>query len=226
LQSLTLCSENFEDFEDYGDFLSSLSSTTSSSLRILTIQGWYSTEVAFPVEIFQNLSLTHFAFKFPTFDEASWKNLLQEIPKCSTLISLEFWNIEWWGSQQRKIAAVEFAMEVAQFLRNNPTILFTNKKGFIGIDFDGDGEDDVAYTTYIAPILEYHRLIVNLKTLRERGNYQVRGFLVAEAVGTRFAGKFSSCYTIVKANVDVLVSYLSSRDLTRGKKQTICSLHN
>jgi len=129
-----------------------------------------------------------------------------------------------------EIAADEFTMKVAQFLQNNLTILFTNKKGFIDDiyddDSDGDGEDDVAYTAYIAPILEYHSLTVNLKTLRERGNYQVRGFLVAEAVGTRFAGNISSCYTIVQANVDVLVSYLSSRDLTRGKKRNICSLHN
>jgi len=82
------------------------------------------------------------------------------------------------------------------------------------------------YTTHIAPILEHNRLIQNLKTFKERGNYQERGFLVAEAVGTRFAKKVSSCYTILKSNVDVLVSYLSSRQLTRGKKRHICSLHN
>jgi len=208
--------------------LSSLNSTTSTSLRILTIHGWnFCRNVDFPMEIFQNLSLTHFSLKDPTFDEASWKTLLQEIPNCATLVSLEFWNIEWWGSEERDNAAVEFAIELAQFLKNNPNIVTTNKKYFMHVDLIHDeGEDDVVYTTYIAPILEHNRLIQNLKTFKERGNYQERGFLVAEAVGTLFASKVSSCYTILKANVDVLVSYLSSRQLPRGKKRNICALHN
>ncbi len=227
LQSLALCSENFDDdFDKYGGFLSSLNSTTSTSLRILTIHGWnFRLNVDFPMEIFQNLSLTHFSLKFPTLNEASWKNLLKEIPKCTTLVSLEFGNIEWWGSEERDIAAVEFAVELALFLKNNPNIVSTNKKDFMANDFDIDeGEDDVVYTTHIAPILEHNRLIQNLKAFKERGNYQERGFLVAEAVGTRFASKVSSCYTILKANVDVLVTYLSSRQLPRGRKRSICSL--
>ncbi len=229
LQSLALCSENFaDDYDKYGGFLSSLNSTTSTSLRILTIHGWNSPlNVDFPVEIFQNLSLTHFSLRFTALNEASWKNLLKEIPKCTTLVSLEFGNIEWWGSEERDIAAVEFAVELALFLKNNPNILYTNKKDFMAEDVGIiGGKDDVVYTTHIAPILEHNRLIQNLKTFKERGNYQERGFLVAEAVGTRFAKKVSSCYTILKSNVDVLVSYLSSRQLTRGKKRHICSLHN
>jgi len=170
--------------------------------------------VDFPVEIFQNLSLTHFSLKNPTFDEDSWKNLLQKIPKCATLVSLEFWNIDWWGSEECDDEAAEFAIELAQFVKNNPNIVSTNKREFMGDYFHvGQCKDDVVYTTHIAPILEHNRLIQNLKTFKERGNYQMRGFLVAEAVGTRFAGKVASCYTILKSNVDVLVSYLSSRQL-------------
>jgi len=206
LQSLTLCSENFDDdYEDYGDFLSSLNSTTSTSLRILTIHDWNCRNVDFPMEIFQNLSLTQLSLKFPVFDEASWKNLLQEIPKCATLVSLEFWYIEWWGSEERDNAAVEFAIELAQFVKNNPNIVSTNKKEFIADDFDNEGKDDVVYTTHIAPILEHNRLIQNLKTFKVRGNYQDRGFLVAEAVGTRFASEVSSCYTILKSNVSIFI---------------------
>jgi len=230
VQFLALCSENFADDGDkFGGFLSSLNSTTSTSLRKLTIHGWnFSRHVNFPMEIFQNLSLTHFCLREPTFDEASWKILLREIPKCATLVSLEFWHIDWWGSKECDDAEVEFAMEMTRFLKSNINIVSTNKKEFIVDDFDlfNEYKDEIVYTTYIAPILEHNRLIQNLKILRERANYQMRGFLVSEAVGTRFAGKVSSCYTVLKANVDVLVSYLSSRHLPRGKKRNICSLNN
>jgi len=60
-----------------------------------------------------------------------------------------------------------------------------------------DDEDDVMYTTHIAPILEHNRLIKNLKTLIEKGNYQERGFLVTEVVEMWFTTKVSSCYTIL-----------------------------
>jgi len=229
LQSLVLCSENFANHDSYAAFLSSLKST---SLRKLAIQGWNSRhDVAFPVEMFQNLPLTRFALKEPTFHEAGWKRLLQEIPKCTTLDSLEFWYIKWWGSEDRDTAVVEFAMALAQFLKNNPNILTANTKDYMSDEYDddydgGDINYEVVYTTYIGPILEHNRLIKYLKTLKDRGNYKERGFLVAEAVGTRFATKVSCCYTILKANVDVLVSYLSSTDLPRGKKRNICSLDN
>jgi len=60
----------------------------------------------------------------------------------------------------------------------------------MGDYFDvGKCKDDVVYTTHIAPILEHNQLILNLNTLRERGNYRERGFLVSVAVGTRFAGR-------------------------------------
>jgi len=58
--------------------------------------------VAFPVEIFQNLLLMHFTLKDVAFHEAGWRNLLQEIPKCTTLTSLEFKDIDWWGSKHNK----------------------------------------------------------------------------------------------------------------------------
>jgi len=229
LQSLELCDDNFVD-DEYSFFMSSLH---SSSLRSLTIHGWNFREIDFPMEVFQNLALTHFSILFPTFDEEDWRKLLPEISKCATLRSLEFKYIEWWGSQERDIAAVEFALEMAQFLKNNPNIVSTNTNDFMSDDYNDDGKDDVIYTTYMALILEHHRLQMehrclteNLKSFKQRGNYKVRGFLVAEAVGTRYATKVSSCYTMLRMNMDVLVSYLSSRPLARGKKRAICSLHN
>jgi len=76
--------------------------------------------------------------------------------------------------------------------------------------FDDDDEEDDLYTTYLAPVLEHNCLRHNLKTLKEREKYEVRGCLVSEAVGTGFAENVSSCYTVLKANLDVLVSSLSS----------------
>jgi len=173
------------------------------------------------MEIFQNLSLTHFSLKECILNETGWRNLLREIPKCTTLISLEFWHIHRWGSPIRADGTVEFAIELAQFLKNNPIIVSTNKANVIGYYCDND-----VYTIHIAPILEQHSLLQNLKILKTRANDKEGGFLVAEAIGTRFATKPSSCYTILKVNVDVLVSYLSSTPLSRGKKLDICYLHN
>jgi len=51
-----------------------------------------------------------------------------------------------------------------------------------------------------------------LITLRKTENYQVRGFLIAEAMGRLLAKKTSSCYTVLKANIDVLISYLLSNE--------------
>jgi len=212
LQSLELWGENFTSNGAYASFINSLKST--SLLRSLTIGGWHfrQHDVAFPVEIFQNLSLTHFTLKDVAFHEAGWRKLLQEIPKCTTLTSLEFKDIDWWGSRHdEKLAEVEFALKVAQFLKDNPNILATTTKYYFGDDCDDDDGDDegILYTTHLAPVLEHNHLLKNLKTLK-RENYEVRGFLVSEAIGTRFATKVSSSYTMLKANVDVLVSFLSS----------------
>jgi len=171
------------------------------------------------MEIFQNLSLMHFSMTFPTFNEASWRSLLQEIPKCPTLISLEFRHIAWCGSEYH-FNMPEIVVQLAQFLKNNPNILATNTMLYFYDHNDG------LYERHIAPILEHHHLTKNLKILKERESYQVRGFLVAEAVGTRFPTKVSICYIILQANMDVLVSYLLSRPLSRGKKRTLCSLPN
>jgi len=236
LQSLALCSKNFadgaaaDDENSYAGFLRSLNSTnrSSSSLRILILQGWNFRKVAFPVEIFQNLSLTQFSLKEPTLTETGWKNLLQEIPKCKTLVSVEFWYLDWWGSKKRDKAALEFALELAQFLKQNPNIVSTNKREYItGDDINNDNDkDDIVYTKHIGPILEHNRLIQNLKRIDETVSYGERGFLMSEAVGRQYATNLSSCYTIVKANMDVLVSYNISRQLSRGKKRSIWSLHS
>jgi len=45
--------------------------------------------------------------------------------------------------------------------------------------------------------------------LKERENNEVCSFLVLEAIGTWFVIKISSCYTMLKLNADVLVSFLS-----------------
>jgi len=209
LQSLALCSQNFTSNDDCASFVRSLNST---SLRHLTIEMWdFSNDIAFPIEIFQNLSLTHFSLKDTTFDEAGWKNLLQEIPKCRTLVSLEFKYIVWWGSEDEELAAVEFAGEWAQFSKHNPNILTINSGSYLSDDYN-DSNDDILYMTHLAPIIEHNRLLQNLKTLKESENYEVRSFLVSEAIGTRFAGKVSSCYTMLKGNMDVFVSFLSSRN--------------
>jgi len=52
--------------------------------------------------------------------------------------------------------------------------------------------------------------------------------LVAEAVGRRFANKPSSCYTVLKANVDALVAYLSSdeEDQRNSNRSTPKIVHN
>ncbi len=164
-----------------------------------------------------------------SFHEASWRIFLQEIAKCRTLMSLEFKYISWRGLGDEELAGVGFALELAQFLKDNPNILATNTKFYFCNNDEDDADadnDDILYTTHLAPILEHNRLIKNLRTLKEKANYEVGGFLVAEAVGTRFAGDLSSCYTMLKANVDILVSYLSSRHLPRAKKRNICFVHN
>jgi len=210
LQSLELCAENFTSKVAYASFVRSLNST---SLRRLTISGWnFYRDVPFPVEIFQNLSLTHFSFKDVTFSEVGWRNLLQEIPKCKTINSLGFEFISWWGSIFEELARVEFALELAHFLKHNQNIISTNTKTYFNDERDYAHADDILYTTYLAPVLEHNRLLQNLKMLKERENYEVRGFLVSEAVGTRFAGKVSHCYTMIKGNMDVLVSFLSSHN--------------
>jgi len=207
LQSLELFENNFTSNDAYASFLRSLNST---SLQSLTVQNWDMREIAFPVEIFDKLALTHFSIHDVCFNEAGWRSLLQEISKkCSTLTSLEFKYILWWGSDDEQVAGGEFALELAQFLKDNPNILATNTKTYFGDDYD-DGNDDILYTTHLAPILEHNRLLNNLKGLKERENYEVRGFLVSEAIGALFATKVSSCYTMLKANADVLVSFLPS----------------
>jgi len=200
LQSLGLCPKNFTSMDDYASFVSSLNST---SLRSLTIENWDFRKVAFPVEVFQNLSLMHFNLKVPTFDEPSWKNLLQEIPKCTTL---EFEYIHWQILGGKELVAAEFVLQLAQFLKDNPNIVVFNLLTFNGTLVFNDN----LYTAHLGPILEDNHLTKNLKMLKEMENYKVHGFLVSEALGTWYATKVSSCYRILKENVDVLVSFLSS----------------
>ncbi len=183
LQSLEVCENNFTSLVAYAGFVNSLHST---SLRSLTITDYDIRDLAFPVEIFEKLALTHFSMDRVSFCESGWRSLLQAIPKCKTLISLEFKDILWWDSEDDEVAQVAFAMELAQFLKDNTNILTTNKKSYFG-DHSYNGNGGILYTTYLAPILEHNRLIKNLKTLEERENYEVRGFLAAEVVGTRFA---------------------------------------
>ncbi len=148
-----------------------------------------------------------------SFDEASWKSMRQEIPKCKTLVSLGFSGIDWWSCHLKKVAEVEFAVDFVQLLKDCPNILFTNTMTFFYHDFRGPFDDgSELYATHFAPILEHNRLTKHLIALKGKENYQVRGFLVAEAVGRQYATKPSSCYRILKENVDVLVSYLSSDD--------------
>jgi len=141
-----------------------------------------------------------------SFTEAGWKSIRQELPKCKTLDRLKFLNIEWWCSNKKE---AEFAAEFAQLLKDSPNILFTNTRNFFD---NGDDDDDVLYTTHIAPILQHNCLIKNLAILKIKENYQVHGFLVAEAVGRQLAKKPSCCYTVLKVNVDVLVAYLTSNE--------------
>jgi len=211
LQSLELCSKNFKSFNDFAAFVSSLH---SSSLRKLTIFNWDFRRAAFPVEIFHKLLLMEFHVKAVDFTKAGWKSCRQDIPKCKTLNVLSFSSIMLWNSRKKKNAKVEFAVELAQLLKDSPNILSTTKGRMFSYYFDRDDDDNdkhdsVLYATHFAPILEHNRLTRNLIALRKKENDQVRGFLVAEAIGTRFAQKPSSCYTVLKANVDVLVSYLS-----------------
>jgi len=205
LQSLFLTPQNFISFEDFAGFVISLH---SRSLRSLKIFAWDFGRAAFPVEIVHKLLLKEFYILGVPFSEAGWKSIRQELPKCKTLEKLEILNMSW-GPNKQEDVAVEFAVEFAQLLKDSPNILFTNRRDFFCDDDDGE-EDDELYTTHFAPILEHNRLLKNLTILKRRENYQVRGFLVAEAVGSRFAKKPSSCYTVLKANVDVIVSYLTS----------------
>ncbi len=213
MQSLVLSPSNFISFDDSVRFVRSLH---SRSLRSLRIHYWDFDHAAFPVEIFHKLLLTEFEMSGVYFNEAGWKSIQREIPKCKTLLSLRFSGIAWWSTNKKKVAEVEFAAEFAQLLKDCPNILITNISEFffdIGEDVnDDDPYDDGSelYATHFAPILEHNRLTINLKTLRRRENTKVRGFLVAEAIGRQFANKPSSCYTVLKANVDVLVSYLPS----------------
>jgi len=206
MQSLVLSHSNFKSFDDFACFVSSLHSCSLQSLRI---HYWDFNHAAFPVEIFHKLLLMEFHMSVVYFTEAGWKSIRQEIPKCKTLKSLKFSSIGWW-STKKKVAELEFAVDFAQLLKNCPNILFTNTTDFFDDDDDSYDDGSELYATYFAPILEHNRLLKNLSTLRRRENSQVRGFLMAEAMGRHFADKPSSCYTVLKANADVLVSYLSS----------------
>jgi len=171
------------------------------------------------VQIFSKLLLTEFHVENARFNEAGLKSIRQALSKCKTLNRLEFSNIAW-RSDEYVCVEGEFLIKFEQLLQDNPNILFTNTKGFFYnvYFYDDDGRDDEEYTILFAPILEHNRLLKNLTILKRKENYQVRGFLVAEAVGRRFAKKPSSSYTVLKANVDVLVSYYLSSD---GKKQVV-----
>jgi len=94
----------------------------------------------------------------------------------------------------------------------------------MGEYFDvGKCKDDVVYTTHIALILEHNRLKQNLKTLRERGGARFCGF---GSDWNAVCRKVSSLYTMLKANVDVLLAHLSSRQFAKRERQNICGLHN
>jgi len=210
LQSLVLRPQNFISFDHFAAFVGSLH---SSSLRKLKVYDWHFYEAAFPVQIFSKFLLMEFYMWGVSLHEAGWKSMRQEIPKCKTLESLGIMDIEWWGSNK---TAAEVTVEFAQLLKDCPNILYANPTGFYNSEdddiVDDEGYEDVQYTIHYAPILEHNRLIKNLTRLKKDENCQVRGFLVAEVIGRRFAQKPSSCYTVLKANVDVLVSYYHSSD--------------
>jgi len=213
LQTLVLYPQNFISFDDYAGFLKSLH---SSSLGKMIINGWDFRRAAFPVEIFHNLSLLELSMCDVYFTEAGWQSMRQEIPQSKTLHLLEFVDIGWWGSGKKEDAAAGFAVEFAQLLKDNANIVLTNKTAFFRDENDcnhNKDDPDVLYTTHFAPILEHNRLTRKLKTLK--GNIKVRGFLVAEVIGRRFCKKPSGCYAVLKANVDVLVSYFLSDEKAR-----------
>jgi len=208
LLSLELFSVNFTSHDAYGAFLRSLH---SSSLEQLTINEWDFRRLAFPVEIVEKLSLVHLSMTDVSFHEGGWKSFFRELPKCKTLRSLEFMYSMWWDSEENEKAAGQFAVEFAQFLKNSPNILSINKTGYcLCRHGSAENDNDDLYATCFAPILEHNRLKKNLETLKNKENYEVRGFLVSEALGTRFAENPSSCYTMLKVNVDVLISCLLS----------------
>jgi len=165
LQSLDLCARNFESFNDFAAFVSSLH---SSSLRNLKIHDWDFRRAAFPVEIFHKLLLTKFQMYVVHFTKAGWTSIRQEIPKCTTLNSLEFFSIVLWNSGNKE-AKFKFAVELAQLLKDSPNILSTNQKMFAYFpgcydDSDKNGSS-VLYATHFAPILEHNRLTKNLIAL-------------------------------------------------------------
>jgi len=165
------------------------------------------------MEIFHKLPLVELSMCNVYFTEAGWKSMRQEISKSKTLYLLEFVGIGWWESEKKEDAAVGFAVEFTKLLKDSPNIVFTNTTAFFRDENNynyNENDHDVMYTTHFAPILEHNSLTKYLKTLKGNADYKVRGFLVAEAIGSRFSKKPSSCYTMLKANVDVLVSYLSS----------------
>jgi len=212
LQTLALELLNFmSSFDHFAGFVRSLH---SRSLRSLKFYYWDFRRAAFPVEIFHKLLLTELYVGCVFFTEAGWKSIRQELPKCKTLEKLEVVVIGWCGCYEKEFAEVQVAVEFAELLKDSPNILVTNTREFFydndEDEDDDNAEDDELYTTHIAPILQHNRLIKNLTILKRKENYQVRGFLVAEAVGRQFANKPSCCYTVLKANVDVLVAYLAS----------------
>jgi len=120
------------------------------------------------------------------------------------------WNsyILWWGSEDKELAGVKFALKLAQFLKDNPNILATNTKSYFGNDMM---MTTMAFCTQLTWLPFWNNCLVkNLKTVKERENYEMHSFLVSEAIGSWFATKVSSCYTMLKANVDVLICFLSS----------------
>jgi len=105
-----------------------------TSLQSLTVQNWDMHDIAFLVEIFDNLAPTHFSKHHVCFHEVSWRTLLQKISQCTMLTSLEFKYILWWHSEDKELAGAEFALKLAQFLKDNPDILATNTKSYFGND--------------------------------------------------------------------------------------------
>jgi len=117
------------------------------------------------------------------------------------------------GGVRKRKKTRHFADEFVQLLKDNANIVYTNTTAFFRAENDKNynkDDHDVLYTTHFAPVLEHNRLTKDMEILKGTVNNKVRGFLVAELIGRWSCNKPSSCYTVLKANVDVLVSCLSS----------------
>jgi len=195
LEFLTLHPSSFVSEDAYVRFVNSVH---LPSLADLVIDNRYCEYVPFPPEILDKHSLTLRAFRIcdASLNEEDWVNILQQLQQCNKLSFVGIENTTW-STIQADTAASMFAL----FLKSKPNL----RK----LDVEGSFDEDV-WNQYCVPVLQHHQCQENIQTLHSKDD-NIRGALVAKAMGMAFTNKPSNIYTLLKDNLDLLDSSLAQK---------------